>query len=426
MINDLEILLLPHQDDFVFSDEPHPAIIGGLGSGKTEGGTKRLLKLMLEDPEAKLMYTMPTYDLLDLRALEGIKDELDKAGIFYTVNKSKYYISPLGYGRIYLRSYDNPNRFVAFEVAHTIVDELDTLDFEKAKKVWTKVTERTRQQTKYMRDNDIVNSIACVTTPDQGTTGFIYEKWVKNPKDGYVIIKASTYDNPFLPAGYVQQILNNYDEVTADLYLRGEFVALNQNKVYWTYNKERHHTDRVLTKKDKIVYYGQDFNVGGNVTILFVIDAGHPRAVYELEAMNTPETVLKINTYIKEQTGRNDIKIMAYPDASGKNESANASRSNIKILKDGGHRVDAPMANPSIRDRINSVNGLFSHDKLLINSDTCSNLSFALESQGYDKKGKPEKSDNHPADDDYNDALGYLIHRRYPLERSKTRFTQRK
>jgi len=407
------VKLLDHQWLFVFSDAPFPAIVGGLGSGKTQGGTNRIIRLMQDDHQCNFLYMMPTYDLLRLRAIPGVEEDLTLQGYSFTTNKSASEISVKGHGKIIFRSYDNPARIVAFEVGHAIVDEIDTIDKEKASFVWRKITERVRQTTKQP------NSIGVVTTPDQGVSGFVYDRWVKNPKPGYEIIKASTYDNPFLPADYAQNILNNYDPILADLYLRGEFVSLNQNKVYWAFDSMRHHTDRTLKPTDKIFYYGQDFNVGGNVTVIFVIDKGIPHAVLELTAMNTPETVLKINKLVK------NARITGYPDASGKNESANASRSNIKILKDGGHKIDAPSANPSIRDRINSVNALFAHDRLFINTDTCPNLAFALEAQGYDEKGKPEKSDNHPADDDYNDALGYFVHRRYPVERAKAMVTRR-
>lgn len=399
------IKLLPHQDDFVFSTDKYPAIIGGLGSGKTRAGTIRLIKLMMEDKEIDTLYLMPTYDLIRLRAITGVIEDLEAVGLKYTLNKSTSTIQVHGHGNILFRSYDRPEKIIAFEVAHAIVDEIDTLNKDKAEEVWRKVTERIRQTSK------VPNSIACVTTPDSGVSGFVYDRWVKNKAAGYKIIKASTYDNPFLPEDYTQQILNNYDEILADLYLRGEFVSLNQNKVYWAYDRIKHHSDRVVTDKDKVIYYGQDFNVGGNVTIVFVIDNNIPIAVDEILSVTTQDTVQKINAKYPNKT------IVAFPDSSGGNESANAPASSIALLKQGGHRVDAPSKNPFVRDRINAVNGLFSHNRLFINSNTCEQLAFSLEAQGYDEKNRPEKYNSHPAIDDYCDALGYFIHRKFAIKR---------
>ena len=74
--------------------------------------------------------------------------------------------------------------------------------------------------------------------------------------------------------------------------------------------------------------------------------------------------------------------------------------------------------NPAVRDRINAYNGLLSHDKLLINTDKCPNLVNALESQGYDKKGEPEKFSDHPAIDDWADSSGYFIAYKFPVIRN--------
>ena len=366
----------------------------------------RLLVLMMEDTKIDTMYLMPTFDLLKLRALPGFEEDLTELGLDYSVNKSSMVIDVKGYGNIYLRSYDNPERIIAFEVGHVVVDEIDTLNKDKAEIVWRKVSERVRQKTVIG-----FNTIACVTTPDQGISGFVYAKWGKNPQDGYKLIKASTYNNPFLPDGYTDQIIANYDPILADLYLKGEFVSLNQNKVYWSFDRNKHHSDVTLTDKDPIIYYGQDFNVGGNVSILFKIQGKQIHAVDEVTTMTTQEIPVKLKAKYP------NAKFVAYPDASGGNESANAPKSSLNILKDAGHRIDAPSANPAIRDRINAVNALLSHDKLLINTLQCPMLTEALEAQGYDKKGKPEKYDEHPSIDDYADALGYLIHRRYPIQR---------
>lgn len=375
---------------------------------------------MIEDPEVDTMYLMPTYDLLMLRAIGGFIEDLHELNLRFSINKSSMIINVFGHGNIYLRSYDNPDRIIAFEVGHVVVDEIDTIDKEKATKVWRKISERARQVTPFMLENDIGNSIGCVTTPDQGIAGFVYQKWGKDPSAGYEMTKASTYDNPFLPEGYIAQITENYDAILADLYLRGEFVSLNQNKVYWAYNRNDCHSDEVIDKNDKVIYYGQDFNVGGNVTIVFKITGRTVHAVSEVITVNTQEIPIKL----KAKFG--DRIYISCPDASGGNESANAPKSSLNILKDAGHRVDAPKANPAVRDRINAVNGLFSNKRLFVNTIQCPILAESLEAQGYDKNGKPEKYDDHPSLDDYNDAFGYFIHRRYPIKRPTIIATTRK
>jgi len=50
-------------------------------------------------------------------------------------------------------------------------------------------------------------------------------------------------------------------------------------------------------------------------------------------------------------------------------------------------------------------------------------LTNALESQGYDKAGEPEKFDNHPSIDDFCDSAGYFIAYKYPIIRPMTKLT---
>jgi hypothetical protein len=194
----MNIALTKPQETFIFSEAPHPAMVAGLGAGKSQAALTRLILKMLAEPGINTAYMMPTYDLIRLRAIPGAEEVLDAVGIGYTTNRSEYRVNVNGYGDIIFRSYERPERIVAYEVAHSITDELDTLNKEKASFVWRKVSERNRQKCKGL------NTIGNVTTPDQGINGFTYDRWHKNPKEGYELIKAPTSSNPFLPDGYIE------------------------------------------------------------------------------------------------------------------------------------------------------------------------------------------------------------------------------
>lgn len=399
----MNLNLLPAQFDFAMSDEPFPSLIGGLGSGKTRAGTIRLILLLLQNPGLNGAYYLPTYDLINLRAIPGVEEDLDLLGYSYLTNKSKYEIDIHGYGKIIFRSYDNPNRIIAYEVAHSICDELDTLTKEKASVVWRKITERNRQK------HNGKNTIGLVTTPDQGVNGFVYEKWVKKQQKGYILYKASTYDNHYLPPDYAENIIANYDPILARLYLEGEFVSLTDSKVYHYFNRQKHHTDRTITHNDQYLHIGQDFNIGACCSTVFVIDSGYPVIVDEFISHDTRDLCIQLSSRYPNK------HISIYPDASGQSRHTNASESDIDILRAAGFTVMVNGMNPAIRDRINAFNGLLAHDKIKINTNTCPNITHALESQGYDKKGLPEKFDEHPAIDDWADSAGYCIAFKWPV-----------
>jgi len=413
----IEIPLLKAQRQFIKSKAPFPAISGGLGSGKTEAGVLRHVSLMLSDVGINMLIGMPTYDLLKLRAMPCTEEVLAKLGLAFTVNKSDFAILVHGYGTIFFRSYDRPERWVSFEVAHTLLDELDTLPIDKAEVVWRKSSERTRQKCKG------INTIAAVTSPDQGINGFIGTKWGGNEntalEDGYELIFADTRDNHYLPDGYVDQIMQNYDSLLAEIYISGRLVSLNRDKVYHYFERARHHIDRFICDKDKVLHIGVDFNIGGCCAVVYVIDAGEPVAVDEFVSYDTQDFVSNVADRYEGK------RIVCYPDASGKNNTTNASASDVAIIKHAGIQCDIANKNPFVRDRVNSVNAKLSNNTFKINTDTCQNLTLALESQGYDNSGEPEKFKTHPAMDDWIDGMGYFMHRRYAIKRPTSRIIAR-
>jgi len=400
MTRTIDLPLTEPQESFAFHGSPFPAIVGGLGSGKTQAGVSRLIIRMLSHKK-RVAYYMPTYDLLKLRAIPEFQRVFAELGIKTNLNKSDYELKVKGYGSVIFRSYDNPDRIVAYEVADSIVDELDTLKKEDAAKVWRKITERNRQR------SPLGNTIGCVTTPDQGIHGFIYQKWVKVAAPGYAIIKAPTYSNPYLDDDYIPNIRANYDPLMADMYIEGEFVSLNDKKVYHFYNRQRHYTPRTIQQGDWL-HVSIDFNIGGCCATVWVIENNKPKAVDEFVSHDTQDFVNNLSRYAGH-------KITVYPDASGGANRTNAAESDIKIIERNGYSVDAPSMNPAVRDRINAFNALLAHDRIEINSDKCPNLANALEVQGYTEKGEPEKFNDHPAVDDWVDSSGYFIHRRFPI-----------
>lgn len=413
--------------------------LADLGSGKSDAGVNRAIKLKLDTPKANIGYYLPTYDLIDLMAIPRFEEILQRLELPYKINKSKYRIDIDGYSSIILRSMQNPERIVAYETSDAVLDELDTLKKDDAQMIWRKVSERTRAY----KENNKPNTMSVVTTPDMGDTGFVYSRWggdlsinnteIVEDNNGvmvkhvaYHLVKASTYDNIFLPKGYVNQIKQNYDPVLVDLYLSGEFVSLNQNKVYYCYDKQKHDTDMTEDEHNYIMI-GLDFNIEACCFGVYVREKIMDRKsdyyglyryylVREGFGFDTLDVIQKvINLYP-------DKKVEFFPDASGNNRSTNASQSDVALIREAGFKVNAPLQNGAVRDRVISTNTLFSQGRLLVNSSRCPNSSNAFKSQGYNKKGEPEKYDDHQGGsiDDYNDANTYPIVRLEGIARPKT------
>lgn len=407
-------ILTRPQAAFIRSEAAHPAMVAGLGAGKTHAGIVRLVMKMLKESTINTAFYLPTYDLLKLRAVPGTEEFLSEIGIPFTTNRSDYAIKLKGYGSMILRSYDRPERIVAYEVAHSIVDELDTLPKEKAAFVWRKISERNRQKCQGK------NTIGQVTTPDQGFSGFTYDRWVKNKKPGYELIKAGTASNPFLPDGYIEQIRANYDPLLADMYINGEFVNLKAGKVYYQFDRAKNHSNATVEDGD-ILHIGMDFNVWNMSAVVHVYREGYPVAVDEItDGKDTPQMI----RVIKERYKNN--RIIIYPDASGKSaNTTNASSSDLSLLIEAGFKIDAPKANPRVRDRVVSMNAMFCNAdeerRYKVNTDKCKEYAADLEQQVYDKNGEPDKKSG---TDHKVDAAGYFINRKHPA-RMQPRMTIR-
>lgn len=405
----IDLELTPPQFDFARHEARYPAIVSGYGAGKTHALACRLLALKLKHRKCDVAYYAPTYDLIRLIAWPRFQDMLSAWGLSYTLNKSENRLQIRGYGSVIFRTMDNPERIVGYEVAHSGVDELDTLKTDNARDAWNRIIARNRQ--KMGRGNK--NTVAVATTPEGYR--FVYQRWQKQPAEGYALIRASTYSNQKnLPEGYIDSLRQSYPSQLLDAYLEGKFVNLTSGSVYPEFSRTLNHTDETIQAREPL-HIGMDFNVYNMTATVAVIRNDLPLVTQELTGIR--DTPAMIET-IRERYPDHPITI--YPDASGASASSQgASQSDINLLR-RAFTVRVPRANPPIRDRVMAVNALLcnadGYRRLKINSAACPVLTESLEQQIYDKSGQPDKTQGH---DHIVDALGYFIHQRWPIQRQK-------
>jgi PBSX family phage terminase large subunit len=388
------------QKAFASSLEPFPAFVGGFGSGKTAAGIARIMALKGALKTCDVAYYLPTYPLVEDIAFKRFPELCERKGWKYRINRQSSFIEFENAGRIIFRTMENPARIVGYEVAHSLLDELDTLPIDKARDVWNKVIARNRQKCA------IKNTVAVATTPEGFR--FVYDRWVKNKVEGYKIFKARTMDNSAnLPEGYIQNLQNTYPANLLSAYLDGEFVNLTAGSVYPEFDRVLNSTNATIISGEPL-HIGLDFNVTKMAAVIHVLREDKPHAVDELTGIfDTPAMIQSIKAKF---TGH---KIFIYPDASGNNrKSQNASESDIALLKQAGFNIMVNPANPAVKDRILAMNKLIGERSYLVNPDKCPELVESLERQAYDKNGDPDKTSGF---DHVLDATGYCIAYRYPI-----------
>mgnify|MGYP003418786545 FL=1 len=395
------------QKAFATSKEPFPCFLGGFGSGKTAAAIARSMALKSHFRACDIAYYLPTYPLVEDIAYRRFPELCERKGWAYRLNKASSFIEFPNAGRIVFRTMENPHRIVGYEVAHSIVDELDTLTIDKAREVWNKIIARNRQKC------GMANTVAVATTPEGFR--FVYERWVKNKATGYVLYRAKTMDNAaHLPDGYIDNLRNSYPSNLLSAYLDGEFVNLTAGSVYPDFDRALNSSDETI-KPNETLHIGMDFNVTKMSAIVHVLRNDEPHAVMELlDVFDTPSMAKLIKARYKDA----GHSIMVYPDASGNSrKSNNASESDLSILRQHGLSVCVNPTNPAVKDRVLSMNRMLHHEgerKYRINHDACPHYVEALEKQAYDRNGEPDKSTGL---DHCIDAGGYFIAYRYPIQK---------
>lgn len=407
----MQVRLSKPQFEFVTAPEQFPAFCGGFGSGKTHAGVCRSIARKLQYPRQSVAYYLPTYDMVRTIGFPRFGEVMEEMGLPRTFNKTDATIDFGDWGQLMFRTMDTPERIIGYEVADSVVDELDTLPTDKARSAWQKIISRNRQK----KPDGSLNTVGAVTTPEGFR--FVYEQWVKSGAAGYRLIKAATATNAkHLPDGYIDSLRNSYPSQLLSAYLDGEFVNLTAGSVYPAFDRHLNGTNERMSPGEPL-HIGLDFNVTKMAAVVHVMRGGKPFAVDELTGVfDTPAMV----TLIKSKYEGHHISV--YPDASGGNrKSQNASESDLSLLRQARFVVCVNPSNPAVKDRVLSMNKIIESRDYRINADTCPEYVEGLEKQAYDKHGEPDKTSGL---DHAIDAGGYFITYRFPIQSSNARRLQ--
>jgi len=409
----IRLKLTEPQEDFIFSEAIHPAMVAGYGAGKSQAAVIRIALLALKYKGLSFGFVEPTYDLIRLIAFPRFEEVLDSWGVKYNLNKADAIIKLDNGSQIIFRSADSPERLVGFEVSDAVIDEADTLRIDQARTVWTKMLGRIRER----KPDNSPNTLAAVSTPEG--FGFMYEMWGKEKREGYELIKAPTSSNPYLPDGYIAQLQATYSGSQLSAYLDGNFVNLNAGSVYHEFDRNLNASNQTIMADD-VLHIGLDFNVANMSAVVHVVRGDSVHAVNEITGVFDTPTMGRI---LKEKYPAH--RILIYPDASGNaRKSNNASESDHSILRSFGFQVLVNSRNPFVKDRVLSVNAMINNQgerRYFVNAQYCPSLAESLEKQSYDKNGEPDKKSGF---DHVVDATGYFIAYKYPLVNNRPQFAR--
>lgn len=392
--------LLEHQKEFSQAvDEPYSAIVGGFRSGKTKSIIPRYCNLSVKrSGEVLLLIVAPNYPLLQDIDIPLFTRFLDENKIPYNHLKSRKIIEieDVFRGQVWFRSGDSPENIIGFECTDFVIDEFDTLKYEKQKQVWEKVIARASGA------EDPTGGI--VTTPE----GYRYthELFVEN-KIGS-LIRADTRNNYYLPEAYVENLYSQYDETLIDQYVKGKFVSLTGRNAYYAFSEDNLFQYPGKKFLDDTIYIGMDFNVDPMTATICHYKSGILYVCDEIFLKNshTKKMCYEISKRYPSK------RIVVAPDMTGRKRQSSAAEgiTDIIILQQEGFEIlgNVKDGNPPVRDRINCVNAALNTGLLYIDNS----LDYVLRDL---KRLKVDEQGeiilDNPEMEHMSTGLGYLVWR---------------
>jgi phage terminase large subunit len=377
--------ILEHQADFIESDFIHTGLIGGYRSGKSQAGVIKTLSKKLAYPGIDVAYYLPTYGLIKDIAYPKFESLLKQFGVKYVLKETDHkFETP--FGNIILRSLDNPNTIVGYEVGYSLIDEADILGMAHMEKAFLKIVARLSVP---LPDGK-PNSLDFVSTPEG--FGFLYNFFIETPDESKRLINAKTRNNPFISKSYIKTLSLRYTEKQLAAYLDGQFVNLTTGSVYYKFDRSRNDSQRVIREKE-MLHIGMDFNITKMAAVVHGLDF-KPGGL-ELTAIGEFSDVYDTATMItKIKETYPGHRIIVYPDASGKNRKSSGSDTDHDLLKKAGFTLEVDPSNPSVKDRVTKMNVSFQNIagkvSYFVNTKLCPQYTKALEQIDY-KNGEPNK-----------------------------------
>lgn len=323
------------QWDFVVSEEPFPAFMGGQGSGKTAAGVLKMMRFLLENPGARGVITEPIYSQIQDALMPVIRTFYGQCENTHWWEEGKngpnHQLRFQNGSLCLLKASEAASRLVGFEAACALMDEAGSSDSAWQEMAYLNLIGRLRQK-------GYRHWLGVTTTP----AGFnwLWREWVESPVPGHVLFHGSTYENKEnLPDGYIERMAQAYG-VGTPRYKRlimGEFVRM-EGQVLTMFDPGKHilpiPQGTVITKR----LGGIDFGVHS------------PTAVVEARMTSSRHVYLTERLYRRDcrddelvdvcgQMRKGGVSIF-YCDPSAKDRIAWLRQAGVTAIKAKSNRLD--------------------------------------------------------------------------------------
>jgi hypothetical protein len=227
-----------------------------------------------------------------------------------------------------------------------------------------------------------------------------------------------------LPGDFYDRLKSSYDSKFFAQEVLGEYLNVSSGRAYHAFAEES--IRRVDYAPELPLLWALDFNVDPMSAVLAQDAGGELRVIDEI-SLRDSNTLEACEAFAQRTAGLpRPLVVKLYGDAAGGARRTTAAKSDYELIREffrsrPEYRVDfnVPRANPAVRDRVNAVNAmLMSADgrRRLFVDPKCRELIADLRQVSW-KEGAAVDLDKRtdPRRTHMSDALGYLVHREYPV-----------
>lgn len=364
----MKIHLLKHQSDFLKNQTKFVAMVGGIGSGKSRAGAYYSINRMLKYPKAMHFIGANTHKQLRDSTLAAVFKTLNDLQLSFSYNQNQGLLT-VENGKSLCGSMENFDVHRGIEVGSFWLDECRDLKREAFDMMMGR-----------LRDIKAPTLEGRLTTSSNGFD-WIYDYFHKEGEFNnheFSLVKATSYENKYLPDGYIDSLKNQYSDKLFKQEILGEFLDLMAGRAYYAFSELNINPVSPWAQPDckfmdprKSIILGADFNV--NPMAWYLGQRANRKwhwfnEIYIPES-NTPEASQELVNRLIEFRNRGLIKcepnIIICGDAAGNSKNTkSAGKSDYDILKANLDRNgftyedQTPDANPPVKDRVNAVNAV--------------------------------------------------------------------
>jgi hypothetical protein len=212
--------------------------------------------------------------------------------------------------------------------------------------------------------------VISATNPDS-PSHWAYEKLIMSKNPLVKVFYSNTFDNPYLPKSYIEQLKSRLDEKMAQRMIYGRWIEIATEVVYYSYSNENFRpTDYEIDLRYPIrIHY--DFNIGDGKPLSVVFsqyikekDEWH---FFDEIIVDGQRTLDSLDEAASRGLLDHDQLYLIHGDATGSSRDTRSKLSDYEQIdkflsnyqvkgRKMRFRLDVPRSNPPIRQRHNIVN----------------------------------------------------------------------